>query len=186
MATHDVGALLATATYARLFETTSASLRAAILAGPNALGDLRTYLSDRSKAEVRRFLAAELLRRAAPGFPDENEAKELPPLYAAALDAAEDGGAWGVPGRWNGPAMQHLIELGPAALRPLRPLLSQGRAIRYIGSTRAMMGRHYGVRIKDLAAHAMATILDKACSVDAPSGDRDEAIRWLVAGEEVS
>jgi hypothetical protein len=186
MATHDVGALLATATYARLFETTSASLRAAILAGPNAHGDLRTYLSDRSKAETRRFLAAELLHRAAPGFPDENEALELPRLYAAALHAAQDGGAWGVPGRWDGPAMEHLIQLGPAALRPLRPLLTLDRAIRYIGSTRAMMGRRYGVRIKDLAAHAVARILVRACSVDAPSADQDAAMRWLVAAEEVS
>lgn len=178
---NDVGAGLAGTTYLRLFETLGGSSRSAILALPDAVPQLRRYLFDEGMLAARRFLAAELLHRAAPGFPDPEAAARMPAVYAEALAATEDGGPWGLPGHCQGPALEHLIQLGPAALPALRPLLGDERRVGYTGSVRATLGHVHAVRVKDLAAHAVTRILEASVAIALLPAQRDASIGRLAA-----
>jgi hypothetical protein len=175
----NIDEALASTSYLQLFETLAGSARIAILEMPDAISELRRYLVDRNMLAPRRFLAAELLHGVIVGFPESDAVRDLPAVYAAALEATVDGGAWGLPGHWDGPALEHLIQLGQPAVPALARLLADERRVPYTGSVRSTLGKVHEVRIKDLAANAIVRIVADSISIEAPAARRDVAIRRL-------
>jgi hypothetical protein len=105
----------------------------------------------------------------------------LAEAYAAALAGARLGNVWGLPGELDTPAARNLLSLGEAALPALRPLLGDGRVVRYGGSEDATIGNAAHWRIKDFAASVMARLRGSEFDAQAAPAARDAAIARMLA-----
>ncbi|PWS35640.1 hypothetical protein DFH01_18785 [Falsiroseomonas bella] len=148
---------------------------------PGAPAALAALAADPAAQPEARFLAAEVTAAgggALPGAP----APLLAEAYAAALAAARLGNVWGLPGALDTPAARNLLSLGEAAIPRLRPLLGDGRELRYGGSEDATIGNAAHWRIKDFAASFIAAIRGDAFDAGAAPAARDAAIARMLAG----
>jgi hypothetical protein len=168
--------------YVDLFQRLDESQLDRIWAMPDVAERLRVELHDGSVDARSRFLAAEVLFARDPSFPRDESATELAEIYASALrtGASRYANPWGFPGRVDGPLAHHVVERGPAAVRPFARLLDDATPIEYAGSREATFGNAYQFRVKDIAASLIAQIIgaDVPTAIDARQRDREiEAIR---------
>jgi hypothetical protein len=147
---------------------------------PGAPAALAALAADPGAPPEARFLAAEVAAAAGGTLPDAPAAL-LAEAYAAALAGARLGNVWGLPGALDTQAARNLLSLGDAAVQALRPLLGDGRVVRYGGSEDATIGNAAHWRIKDFAASMIARLRGLSFDAGAPPAARDAAIARMLA-----
>jgi hypothetical protein len=147
---------------------------------PGVPAALAALAADPAATPEARFLAAEVTVAGGGALPDA-PAPLLAEAYAAALAGARLGNVWGLPGELDTPAARNLLSLGEAALPALRPLLGDGRVVRYGGSEDATIGNAAHWRIKDFAASVMARLRGSEFDAQAAPAARDAAIARMLA-----
>jgi hypothetical protein len=129
---------------------------------------LEEIVRDDQRGDLERVLASEVLYRFHDGYPPDGWKDTLGQVYARALAITGTGDRpivltgndWGflyhadeIGARDDGPLGAHLLEVGPAAVPHLVPLLDDPATIFYEGSQEAMLGNSLGYRVKDAAAY---------------------------------
>jgi len=165
--------------YSRLFLSLDDVAVDALWREPRAAEALAALVADTGADREARFLAAEILSRKQSGYPSPSESALLAPVYADALRHAELANIWGMPGELDGPAGQHLVALGPAAVVALIPLLNDARTVIYGGSEEATIGNSYEYRVKDFAAFFIHRIGGSPYSLLNTPHERDAEIERL-------
>jgi hypothetical protein len=165
--------------YTELFLRLSDEHLLAIWEPPNAPAQLAQLVLDDSASDEARFLAAEILFRKQENFPPQDSKERLGRLYAIALQNAQSGNLWGLPGYLDSLPAEHYVSLGESALATLMPLLDDEREVLYEGSREATYGNSYRYRVKDFAAFYISQILDIPYEVHVEPTERDAEIEPL-------
>jgi len=141
---------------------------------PDIEAKLAAYCGDPRTAIYARLTACETLwaRGISPGEAERLAAAEA---YAFDLIAGHPTG-WGLPTRTT-QRMDHLVALGPPALRALRPLLHCDNELLYDGSEVATIAGGMDYRVHDLAGVAVARILGETY----PAGEQSRVTRARAA-----
>jgi len=145
----------------------------------NAPEQLARLVFDESASHEARFLAAEILFRKQETFPAQDSVERLAKLYAIALQNAQSGNLWGLPGHLDSLPAEHYVSLGESAIPTLIPLLRDEREVVYEGSWQATYGNRYRYRVKEFAAFYISQILDIPYEVHVEPTERDAEIERL-------
>jgi hypothetical protein len=167
--------------YVELFHRLDEDAIDSVWSEPGAPDTLESLATDPRFPELARFLAAEILFHKRPGYPPQDARSKLAPVYAAALAQGftRITNSWGMPGYLDGPAGQHFVALGEAAVPELTRLLSDGRRTSFSGSREAVSGNRYRYRVKDFAAHFIAEIRHIPFEIHEDPETRNESIQQL-------
>lgn len=153
----------------------------AIWGEPGAPQALEALALDQGAPPEARFLAAEVLQHQGRAVSDPQGRAGLATAYAAALKGATLGNPWALPGEVDGPAGEHLVDLGEPAVPALAPLLDDQRRVPYAGSEEATIGNSYAYRVKDLAAFFISRIRSLPYTPNEDPAARDAEIERLRA-----
>jgi hypothetical protein len=148
----------------------------AVASAPGCGAEGGPWLRGRLGDDEIGFLALEALRVHFPA-----EWAGLPPgeraaVYARELGAARWYNAWGLPGQPPSDAGRALMQLGPAAIPHLSPLLDSRRPAPSFGSEEASMSRLMAYRVCDYAWDFIARIQGGHPELPDHAGERDAAI----------
>jgi hypothetical protein len=148
---------------------------------PGAAKTLEQVAVNPDVSKLASFLAAEILFRKQADYPPAQAKQQLAETYAIALASnyPQLTNAWGMPGRLDGLAGQHLVALGEAIVPDLNPLLKNATAMIYSGSREASEGNRFHYRVKDFAAFFISQILGLHFEVHEDPSRRDEEIKRL-------
>lgn len=165
--------------YTDLFLRLNDEHLSAIWKQDDAPEQLARLVFDESASHEARFLAAEILFRKQESFPAQDGVERLAKVYGIALQNAQIGNLWGLPGYLDGLAGEHYVSLGEPAIPTLIPLLRDEREVFYEGSREATYANAYRYRVKDFAAFYISQILDIPYEIHLKPTERDVEIERL-------